>query len=77
MMPKHPHLVVDPRIRFGRPTVRGTGLTTRSLYLRWLAGETVEHIADDSDVDELLVHSAIAFELGRSRSKAAREALEP
>ncbi len=47
------------------------------MFMRWDAGETVVDIAEDYSIEPLLVEVAIAFHLGRSRSKAAREALEP
>lgn len=76
-MPRHPHLWIKPGVSWGRPSLRGTGLSAENMFMRWDAGETVVDIAEDYSIEPLLVEVAIAFHLGRSRSKAAREALEP
>jgi uncharacterized protein (DUF433 family) len=68
---------IDPAVSFGHPTVRGTGIRTRTVYYRWLAGETWGHIAQDFDIGLDDVVAAVHYELGKSRSKDAREALQP
>ena len=55
-------IVVDPRLQFGRPCVFGTGIPTDVLLDRFLAGEAVDEIAADYDVDRPLVEAAIRFE---------------
>jgi uncharacterized protein (DUF433 family) len=68
---------IDPAVSFGHPTVRGTGIRTRTVYYRWLAGETWGDIAQDYGIDWVVVIAAVHYELGKSRSKDAREALQP
>ncbi len=55
-------VVVDPRVQFGRPCVLGTGVPTDVLLERFLAGELIDDIATDYDVDRGLVEGAIRFE---------------
>lgn len=53
-------VVIDPRIGFGTPTVRGT--PTWVVSGRWNAGEKIEDIGDDFNLDEQEVREALAFE---------------
>lgn len=40
-------VVIDPRIAFGRPIIAGTGAPTDVVIGRYLAGESVDALADD------------------------------
>ena len=51
---------IDPRISFGAPTIRG--IPTWVLIGRWKAGESIEDIADDFDLDEEDVWRGLIFE---------------
>jgi len=53
-------VVIDPLVRFGRPTV--DGVATERLWELFDAGETVEQIADGYEIRPELVRSAIAYE---------------
>lgn len=66
---------VNSDVGFGRPCIRGTGIRTAVVLERWLAGEAIEDIAADYALSVEQILAAVHFELGRSRSKAAREAL--
>lgn len=57
--PKSP-VVIDPRISFGAPTVSGT--PTWIVRGRWEAGETIDDIAKDFDLNRTQVKKALAFE---------------
>jgi uncharacterized protein (DUF433 family) len=57
--PKSP-IIIDPRIAFGAPSINGT--PTWVISGREAAGETVEEIGDDFDLDEDEVRAALAFE---------------
>jgi len=53
-------IVIDPRISFGAPNVKG--VPTRTLKDRWISGEPVDEIADDYGLSRLEVQSALEFE---------------
>lgn len=53
-------VVIDPMVRFGRPTV--AGVTTERLWELFDAGETTNEVAAGYDMDENLVGAAIAYE---------------
>jgi uncharacterized protein (DUF433 family) len=55
------HIVIDPRIGGGRPTVLGTGITVDTIHRRFLAGESIEFLADDYDLDATTIQEAIRF----------------
>ena len=53
-------VVIDPLVRFGRPTVRG--VATDRLWELQDAGESLEQIADGYDLDIESVRAAVAYE---------------
>lgn len=53
-------VVIDPLVRFGRPTVEG--VATERLWELFDAGETVEQIAGGYEIKPELVRSAVAYE---------------
>ncbi len=55
-------VVIDPRVQFGRPCVRDTGVPTDVIAERFEAGETIESIAADYGIDALAVQDAIRYE---------------
>lgn len=57
--PKSP-IVIDPRVAFGAPTIKGT--PTWAISGRWDAGESVKDIADDFDLAVEEVREALIFE---------------
>jgi uncharacterized protein (DUF433 family) len=61
-------VVIDPLLRFGRPTVQG--VATERLWELFDAGESVATIADGYELAEDLVKSAVAYE-EQQRSLAA------
>jgi uncharacterized protein (DUF433 family) len=61
-------VVIDPLVRFGRPSVQG--VSTERLWKRHDAGESIEKIADNYDLSTDLVGSAVAYE-EQHRSLAA------
>lgn len=62
-------IIIDPRIRFGAPTV--SGVPTWAIKGRWDAGESVDVIADDFDLVRSVVMKALAFEGVDSTERAA------
>lgn len=40
-------IVIDPRISFGRPVISGSGVPTSIILERYLAGESMNHLAED------------------------------
>ena len=55
-------IVIDPRISFGRPTVAGSGVSTRALVQRIDAGETVEELAWDYGLEVSQIEDAVLYE---------------
>lgn len=53
-------IVIDPRIAFGAPQIQGT--PTWAMKARLQAGESLEEIADDFDLEEGQVREALQFE---------------
>jgi uncharacterized protein (DUF433 family) len=54
-------IVLDPRIGAGRLTVLGSGVTVDTIYQRFLAGETIELLASDYDLDAAAIQEAIRY----------------
>lgn len=55
-------IVIDPRISFGRPVVLRRGISTAAIAERVDAGESVEEIAADYDLEQLEVEQAVVYE---------------
>jgi len=55
-------VVIDPRTQFGRPCLREVGIPTEVIMERFLAGELIEELAADYEIDRGLVEEAIRFE---------------
>ncbi|MBI5364943.1 MAG: DUF433 domain-containing protein [Planctomycetes bacterium] len=55
-------IVIDPRVQFGRPCIRGTGVPTSSIADRFHAGETIASLVDDFGVTREQVEDAIRYE---------------
>jgi len=56
-------IVVDPKINFGRPVLKESGIGTRAIYDQWQAeGGDAEGVADWFRLDLRLVDQAIKFE---------------
>ncbi|MEM0963533.1 MAG: DUF433 domain-containing protein [Bacteroidota bacterium] len=56
---------IDPRVRFGRPTIDGTGIKTATVWERAKAGETIRAIAEGYGLDEDLAAEAYRYEVSR------------
>jgi len=70
---EQPRIVVaDARVQFGRPVLVGTGVPTAILLERYLAGDSVDELAEDYRCDRLKIEEAIRCEhrhaCGSSRS---------
>lgn len=55
-------VVIDPRVQFGRPCLRGTGIPTDVIIDRFLASETIESLAADYGIEPRQVEEAIRYE---------------
>ena len=53
-------VVIDPLVRFGRPSVGG--VATERLWELFDAGESLDEIADGYDMDVELIRAAVAYE---------------
>lgn len=58
-----PNVIVDPRIAFGRPVVKGTSVPTRTLYRQWQAEGHKAKVADWFDLPEHVIDLAVSYEL--------------
>jgi uncharacterized protein (DUF433 family) len=54
-------IVLDPRRGAGRLTVLGTGVTIETIYRRFMAGESIELLADDYDLGAAAIQEAIRY----------------
>ena len=57
---KQSHVLIDPRVSFGAPTV--SGIATWAVKGRWEAGESLEDIAEDLGLETSDVTYALKFE---------------
>jgi len=55
------HIVVDPHIAAGRPTIAGTGVTVDVLRKRFLSNESIEAIAEDFEIGVTDVEQALRY----------------
>src|SRR5207302_6378043 len=53
------HVVVDPTLSFGRPTVTGTAIPVEVLADRFAAGDTIEKLARDYRLAPMAVEYAV------------------
>ncbi len=52
---------IDPRIRFGQPTITGTGVSVAAVQDRFKAGESSQDIANSYGISHVGVADAIAY----------------
>jgi uncharacterized protein (DUF433 family) len=55
-------IVIDPRVRFGRPCIAGTGIPTVVIHERFRAGDDMDEIAADYGRDRGEIEKAIRYE---------------
>jgi len=55
-------VVIDPKVSFGRPVIKGTGVPTRIIAERWGAGELIKDLSKDYGRREEDIEEAIRFE---------------
>jgi len=55
---------IDPTVAFGRPVVAGTSLPSSVLAERYLAGDTMDELAADYDLDRNAIENACRWQLG-------------
>jgi uncharacterized protein (DUF433 family) len=56
-------IVIDPRISFGRPVLKGTGIRTALVAERYKAGESIQELSKDYGRERLDIEEAIRCEL--------------
>ena len=54
-------IVVDPRITSGVPTISGRGVTVRIIRKRFMAGQEIDFIARDFELENTVVEQAIRY----------------
>ncbi|PIQ63946.1 MAG: hypothetical protein COV99_00030 [Bacteroidetes bacterium CG12_big_fil_rev_8_21_14_0_65_60_17] len=55
-------IVIDPQVSFGKPTISNKGITTAALVSRVDAGESVEELAEDYNLEQKEIVDAIVYE---------------
>ncbi|AFZ53087.1 DUF433 domain-containing protein [Cyanobacterium aponinum] len=55
-------LIIDPRISFGKPVIKGTGVPTKAIAQLYDAGDSIEDIAENYDCKVIDIKQAILFE---------------
>ena len=56
-------IVINPVISAGRPTIKGTGVTTRTVFERYQAGESINDLIWDYDRNATEIEEAIRCEI--------------
>jgi uncharacterized protein (DUF433 family) len=56
-------VVIDPRIAFGQLVIVGTGIPTKVVAERYVAGDAIEDLADDYNCSHHLIEEAIRCEI--------------
>lgn len=56
-------IVIDPRVQFGRPCLRGTGTPTSVIAERYTAGDSIKALAADYDRSIDDIEEAVRYEL--------------
>jgi uncharacterized protein (DUF433 family) len=59
-------VVIDPRIAFGQLVIVGTGIPTKVVAERYVAGDSLEILADDYNCARYLIEEAIRCEMSSS-----------
>ena len=54
-------VVIDPLYSAGLPTIAGRGVTVDTIYRRWRAGQLIEFIADDLQIESPSVERALQY----------------
>ena len=68
-LPAEPKIIsLDPRVRFGRPVIVGTGIPTEEVAERFRAGDTCEQLADEYGRPPQEIEEAIRCELTLDRA---------
>lgn len=55
-------ILIDPLVAFGQPTLADTGIPTAIIAMRYDAGETLDDLAWDYELDPKLLQDAILYE---------------
>jgi uncharacterized protein (DUF433 family) len=56
-------VVIDSRIAFGQLVIVGTGIPTQIVAERYVAGDSIEELADDYNCARNLIEEAIRCEI--------------
>jgi uncharacterized protein (DUF433 family) len=54
-------IVIDPCYGAGRPTIPNRRLTIETIHKRWLAGQSFQFIAEDFDLEPVVVEDALRY----------------
>lgn len=59
-------IVIDPRVQFGKPCLQSKLVPTEAIYDRFLAGDSLDLLAQDYGVTVAEIEEAFRFERGRA-----------
>jgi uncharacterized protein (DUF433 family) len=68
----YPGVTVNNQVQFGRPCIKGTGISTAIIASRFKAGEYVGQIAMDYKIPPYKVEDALRWECLSRRSQLRR-----
>jgi uncharacterized protein (DUF433 family) len=60
---KNNSIVIDPKIQFGSPTIKGTRIDADSIYRLYSSGEDIQTIAYMYDINQKQIKDAIEFSI--------------
>jgi uncharacterized protein (DUF433 family) len=63
-----PHIVVDEKIRFGKPVIEGTRVPVDLVVGKLAGGMTIEQVMEEYDLTREDVLAALAIPLRRKKS---------
>lgn len=58
------YIVIDPKVRFGRPVVKGSGVSTSVISRFTKGGESIADLADDYRLQPEQIEEAVRYERG-------------
>jgi len=58
---KDHNIVVDPKIKFGKPIIEGTGIPARIIYDFLMAGDDIKDLSEAYEIDERKINDVLEF----------------
>jgi uncharacterized protein (DUF433 family) len=58
----HNNVLINPRIQFGEPCIKGTRMRTRTIWQMWNGGDSIPYLVKAFNLEEIQVKSALEWE---------------